>query len=411
MLASVLSAVWKIKSWTWVFVCVAIILLVGWLGLSSLKANRRAKLRGRVLRTALDAHPETVLVCLRAVYDDVPQVARCVANACRQAASPMRLRFAIVQDQTSEDVYAALENIVRQPSSLFNDFDLLSHVRTTSVMRSSFLHAAGTWLAMHDEETVVVCADAWVEWEAGWDIALVQAMSSEAANAVLSAPAGGQYCAIMRGEAYALDNNGEAADDIEEEDGKVLVSWPAVIGRPFAYNTDKVTDAVAVHHHFFAMHGLHFASLPAPTVQVPLHLVDVVLSDWLVAAGSSSLRTLPHGIFTRPVPPPAIDDHLRRQIPASWDGQLRLSAQFLDRAGLARVGRRDGQNRTDKQREHPRRQERLRERVVVAHPFVVTVRAQLGLTASAAHTNETALKYGSRRAEQQQRDALRAAMV
>ena len=398
--------------------------VLGWIAVSASSSQREKRVRGRVLRVALDANPETVLVCLRAVRGDVAQVVRCVVRACEQASSPMRLRFAVVQEDTAEDVYLALEHVVRQAASLFDDIDLLAHARTMSVIRSNYVHAAGAWRSMYDDETVVVCVDAWIEWGAAWDVALVRTMSREAENAVLSAPNDGQFCVLRRESVTAMDQGDELEQQAAEvyragESEQVVAStnWPAVVGRNFAFDTGKVTDAIAVHHHFWALHGAHFARLPVPGAahHVPLYLADVVLSDWLFAGGGSVLRTLPYGIFSRPSPLHSADAHLARQVPAGWDGRLHLSAAFVAHAGLVRVLRSTNDTKEyDHGGQHGRvgEQGELRERYRreggEAVAFAVTARAQLGLTPSAAHTDEAAIKYGSRHAAHQQHAALQA---
>ena len=422
----------QISKWMWVLLGCVLAALLGWLALSAHKGRKRKRLKGQMLRTALRSHPETVLVCLRSVQSDTSQVVQCVVQACRQASSPLRLRFAIVQEDTAEDVYVAIEDVVRHSSELFSDIDLLSHVRTMSVIRSNYMHAAGAWKTMYDDETVVVCADAWVEWNKAWDVTLVRTMAREARQAVLSAPSGGQYCALQRREESFWEEY-----ELDSEAG--TVSWPAVVGRPFAFETAKVADAVAVHHNFWAMHGPQFASLPVPAVHVPLYLVDVVLSDWLFTSGGCWLRTLPDGIFKRPPSSASAtdDSHLSLQVPRSWDGRLHLSAAYLRHAGLSRVtgsaaGSATGSSTSSSTSSSSTRGEehgghsaqggqsdqggRIKrdnggERATPAPPgaFVVTTRAQLGLTADASLSDEVVVKYGSQRAEQQQRLALQAA--
>ena len=406
----------QIGKWVWVLAACALVVFAGWFAFSAHKARKRKRLRGRMLRSTLGYHPETVLVCLRSVQSDTNQVVQCVVQACRQASSPLRLRFAIVQEDTNEDVYVALEDIVRHSSALFNDIDLLAHVRTMSVIRSNYMHAAGAWKTMYDDETVVVCADAWVQWASAWDVTLVQTIAREARRAVLSAPNNGQFCALQRKEHVSWEgvvNSGSTYDAEATSFGAETVSWPAVVSRSFALDTAKVTDAVAVHHNFWAMHGAHFASLPVPTVHVPLYLVDVVLSDWLLTRGSSLLRTLPSGIFTRP--PSSItteDAHLSAQVPRNWDGRLHLSSQYLNYAGLARVNSRSsyaGGCKSEEGDESRESQDSDRSAFAPPSEFVVTVRAQLGLTPHASLSDEAVVKYGSWRAEQQQRLVLQAA--
>jgi hypothetical protein len=465
--------------WKWVLLALVVAAVVlGWIAVNASTAQRRKRLRARILRTALDANPETVLVCLRAVRSDVAQVVQCVVRACEQASSPMRLRFAVVQEDTAEDVYLALEHVVVQSSSLFDDIDLLAHFRTMSVIRSNYMHAAGAWRSLYDGETVVVCVDAWIDWAPAWDVQLVKTMSRERANAVLSAPNDGQFCTITR-ESIRFDQvdhefdynmqeagyNMQDAEYVQRQNAEYAAqrqdaeyaaqrqdamdtNWPAVVGKAFAFDTGgNVTDALAIHHHFWALHGAHFASLPVPTVDrhVPLYLVDVVLSDWLFVSGKSRLRTLPHGIFSRPPPLRGADAHLARRVPVGWDGRLHLSAAFLAHAGLERTsfarswsrrisyGRdsssyggtvgQEGPNEGGKGEGEGEGEEggggevsgfesRLHSRNLAensASAFVVTARAQLGLTPSAIRTDEGTIKYGSQHAAQQQQAAIEAA--
>ena len=364
--------------WTWLLL-LAVAGLGVWAAVRSFRRKREAHARVRSIRTALESHPLTLLLCLRAANRDAPLVAQCILQALRTAASPLRLTFAVVQDETTEDVYQYFSNIIRG-SVMFDDLDVLSKVRTVSVMRSSYMHAASTWVSMHDGETLVVCADSRNEWLQDWDTQIAEAMATQPATAVLSAPESGQFCAIVR-----APGNG--------------TRWPTVVGRQFAFAPTCSTAAIAVHHNLLAFRGDHFAHLrPLVGVHVPLHAVDCVLSSWLLSNGACVLRTLPGAVFRRPSSGQEECDGSYFNV-SRWDGRMRLSAAFLAHAGIV-VADADVESAA----------------ISSASPsvpalFTLSARTQLGLTAAAAYTNEADIKYGSQRAMRQQYEVFRASVV
>jgi hypothetical protein len=347
--------------WLWALIALAVLFVGGWLLVRGRRQTHEKRARDRGVRLALETHPETILVCLRALHADGPRVVACVADALRKAASPLRLRFVIVQEQTPEDVFALLQRKLRHTD--FDDLDISSKVRTANVFRSSYLHAFGTYVQMYDGETYVACSDAWNQWEPGWDVALTKVMAAQPAAAVVSAPDAQQFCVYRHAPAHQRH-------------------WPAVHGRKFVFEPDRSTAAVAVHVNFMAFHGAHFAWLPAPAQQVPLYVAGTVLSDWLYSRCGCELRTLPVTLFRRPLH--VGDGHLQDQRPAQWARTLHLSGMYAQFAGLAKKG---------------------------VNAWSAGARAQLGLTPAAERTNEGIVKYGSRREMQQQFDIFRAILT
>lgn len=347
--------------WTIGFLLLAAIVLAIVVSVHTHKQRRKEEERAKKIRLALDEHPETIMVCLRSYQNDGGRVGSCIADMLRRASSPLRLRFAIVQEDTPQDVFSIVQTTLRHDD--FTHMDMLSKIRTGNVIRSSYLHAWGTWVQMYGGERYVVCADPWNTYEENWDVTLVQMLEESSENMVLTGPGGNQFPTIVPGS--------------PEQNW-----WPVTKAHKFVFDPQISVASLTVSHHFMAFWGTTFGALRVPETQVPLFIVDVVLSDLLYEQGLQ-FETLSTTIFHRM--PNATNFHLYYQRPALWDGDLDLSQEYMDFAGIKWL---------------PNREQ-----------YVMTARAQLGLTDRAKITTEGRVKYGSLREMQQQYHMFEAALA
>lgn len=346
--------------WTLGFVVLVAIVLAIVVSTYSRKQRRKEEERAKKIRLSLDEHPETVMVCLRSYQNDGGRVAACIGNMLRMASSPLRLRFAVVQEDTPQDVYTLMQEELKH--SDFTHMDVLNKIRTANVIRSSYLHAWGTWINMYGGERYVVCVDPWNRYVEGWDLKLV-AQLKEGGGTVLTGPGGNQFLTIVPGSA-------------------VEHWWPTTRPRKFVFAPKNSVASIAVSHHFMAFEGTIFGALTVPEIQVPLYIVDVVLSDLLWEEGLQ-FETLAEPLFTR-FPNPT-NFHLYLQRPTLWDSVLDLGDGYMEFAGIRWL---------------PDREQ-----------YVMTTRAQLGLTDRAKITMEGRVKYGSLREMQQQYNMFEAALA
>ena len=90
--------------------------------------GRQRSLRTRRVQGALQTHHETVLVCLRCIGpNDTQQVVKCMANAISTATSPLRLRFAVAQQSTPDDVYPLFQKKMRDHE--FQDLGFVDKIK------------------------------------------------------------------------------------------------------------------------------------------------------------------------------------------------------------------------------------------------------------------------------------------
>jgi hypothetical protein len=333
--------------WMMMWVLGLVVAAVGacWIAWKARQKRHRQEEKARATRLALDVHSDTILLCLRNVGLDGLDVTRCMTQAALQATSPLRLRFAVVQEDTPHDVYTLFEQQTRGPE--FEALDLLGKLRTANVIRSSYLHAVGVWLEMYDGEALVVCASPWNQWAKGWDEKLVALQRGQPFAAALTTPGPQQFCTIGPAPVHQR-------------------AWPQVQSRRFMFEGAAPVASLAASLNFWSVRGAHFARLAPPAQQAPRYVAALLLSDWLLASGAR-LTTVPATLFDRPAIVP--DAHLDAQRPAHWDRLLRLSPAFQRYAGLAPAG----------------------------DNFAISARARLGLTAEAEHTAEAQTKYGSLR--------------
>jgi hypothetical protein len=334
----------------WVVVAVAVV-IAAVLGYGAYcvwrkKADRAEK--ELETRTALETHHETILLCLRCVSGDAPAVARCVTTAFGAARSPLRVRVAIVQEDSPVDVYRLLTNELHgRYGGTFAD-----KVRTRNTAEdSSFLHAFNCWRELFHGEQFVAVVDAGLQFLPGWDLRLVSTAQSVPPNVVCSAPAAQHFAAFAAGSPHQH-------------------GWPLVRSRPFAYDTETPVPAAAAHHVFALFHGRCFAVLPPALQHVPLYVADVAWSDYLYGHGVR-FATVPAGVFQHFAQ--YTDQHLFDQRPRNWTGggkRLVLSDAFLRFADLTREE---------------------------AGTFTIGPRAHAGITPTGFLTAEARTKYGTAR--------------
>jgi hypothetical protein len=344
--------------WFWLIV-VAAVAVVGYLAYCALRKrwDRAAKFRRD--SDELVKHRESILVCLRCVYNDAPAVVKCMLRAIDCATSPLRLRFAVVQEAAPVDVYDLFEQKQNEPSDPAHNF--AAKIATSNLIHSDgYLHAFGEWQKLAVDEQYVVCMDARNQMMQGWDCALVDSLHRTASKTVLTAPNALEFPVLVRAPPHQH-------------------LWPVVVGRKFAYPPKQSTAAIAVHHNFVALHGEFFRSLPFPTTFTPLYVADVVLTDHLLNQ-SALLKTLAVKLFERPL---AVHSaHLDSQRPQRWDRTLRLSVLASAHLG-ARLPETDEASPTPAY-------------------FEILPRAFLGLTENALKTSEGVIKYGTKREVERQ---------
>jgi hypothetical protein len=315
------------RLWVVVVVAVAVLAAAGYAAYCVWRKKRDRDEKELLTRAAMEAHHETVLLCVRCVSGDAAAVVRCVAAAFKAAHSPLRVRVAVVQEDSPSDVYRLLvDELHKQDGGASHSY--VDKVRTRNTAEnSSFLHAFNCWRELYREEQFVAVVDAGVQLLAGWDVRLVSVLRSVPTNVVCSAPGAGQFAAFAAGSPHQH-------------------GWPTARSRPFPYDTDWPVPGAAAHHVFAAFHGRCFASLPPVQTHVPLYVADVAWSDYLYAHGVR-FATVPARVFQHF--PHYSDQHLFEQRPRGWAGSkrlvlsdpfLRFADLYLDAEGMYRIGAR-----------------------------------------------------------------------
>ena len=349
--------------------------------------------RTRGTRKALEQHHETILVCVRCVGDDVDSVVRCLSTAVRNAASPLRIRFAIVQEDSPVDVYEALVQQLHQTDDGAGQ-NFSDKVKTLNLIEGEgFQQAFDNWRQIWDEEQYALVLDVGVELLQDWDVKLAEAMGQVPEHVALTSPGPNHFAALAAGPPYQK-------------------FWPVVVGRRFIFEPDKSVPSVAAHHRFTAFHGSQFAKVPKTKHYVPLYAADVAWSDHLFQHGTR-FATVPGHLFN--IWDDWDDGHLREQRPSRWKRQLYLSSAYCKFAGI-KVKVEQHKEREDSSPDSSQGSDdeqggggggggggkRRSKQPTVSLSYSLLPRAKVGITNFAHKFEEGDVKYGTKREIQRQ---------
>ena len=351
-------------SWMSVIVVCAILFLIILAIRKAVVATKRNK-RHFDVKDALTNHNETILFCVRCVSDDAAHVATCISHAIDQAQSPLRVKFAVVQEDATDDVY---EQLTLKLKDVGDGHDYDSHVRTENVLDSNgFMEALTSWQHLYENETYVVLCDHNNIMAKNWDVGVVDAIKNSYVKTVLSSPGPQQFPCIF----YGTPNHRYA---------------PIVKGVTFPVKP-TTTSTIAACHNFCVFHGQAFKQLIKPRKHhyVPKYILDVTLSDYLFRQGFK-FKSVPFALY-RTKMNTNFNNNLEVQRPRSWTRKYFISRQYCEYAGLEpEFGFEHQHKNTDKCR---KRRHKERQRYLLAN------RTKLGLLGNCMSSGGALQKYGT----------------
>lgn len=363
----------------WLLVAVGLI-AAGYFGYRVWRKSQEKTQKSQVVRKALEMHHETILLCIRCVEDDVAAVVRCLAQAFAMAKSPLRLRVAVVQENSVVDVYEALLKHLNKYAATQQNY--ADKIRTMNLIEcEGFQQAFDCWRDLYDDEKYVLCLDPSIQLLSEWDTKVVDVADSVPDHVVCSAPGPSEFAAFVSAPPHQRN-------------------WPTVVGRKFVFDAESVVPAVAVHHSFALFHGSHFAKIPTCRDHVPLYIADVAWSDRMYNAGTR-FATVPSKVFDTF---DFDDEHLQDQRPTRWRRKLFLTAAYGRFAGI-KITTSEDEDFADHEVSSPRAhkasyKDKYKDKYV--QEFRLLPRSKVGVTALALSTDEGVVKYGTKREIQRQ---------
>jgi hypothetical protein len=352
---------WKLNWAGIIFGCMLLLVVV--LVIRKFVMKHRRKKRHFNVRDAATKHAETILFCVRAVGSNATSVSTCIQRAIDRAASPLRVSFAVVQEDVTQDVHTRVAARLRDGG---DGHDHASRIRTHNVLDSNgFMEALLGWQRLRQKEAFVVIVDSGNLMLRDWDLGVVEALRSEPATTVVTAPGPGKFPCLLYGTPQCR-------------------FAPAVRGVAFVVRP-QATPVICASHNFLAMHGKTFAQLRRPRQFVPRYVLDVVLSDYLFQHGLQFVAP-PATLYSRRAA--SNDAELEDQRPPKWHRRYQLSQSYCAFAGLRpeHPDQKDTDRDTDARR---RRRQPEKQR------YILSERAKLGLTAKSIRSGEALQKYGT----------------
>ena len=338
-------ASWFIQSGltTWLIAAAVVaVLLVG--GYFVWRLMRRKESRYSTLLQVASEHPQSILLCMRCASDDAVCVSRRLAQAVNNATSPLRLRFAVVQELGEHgcaDVFDLLTSQLKH-ADVGHPTYFLDKIKTYNVAETGFLAAVEAYKHLYGGERVVAIMDARVELLKNWDVELCECVASVSTRTAVTAPAPLSF------PVFSYVATGPHT------------YWPIVAPQLFTLppklddQFDEMVPVLAASHIFTAFHGTYFSSLPPlpPQHHTPLLFADVVWSSWLFdnycnnnnarttrqsssdndGMSNAAFAALPFALFS-------VDAHYTSsrfgwQKPEGWNYRLHVSSAFAAFAGI-----------------------------------------------------------------------------
>jgi hypothetical protein len=344
-------ASWFVQSGTttWLIAAAVVaVLLIG--GYFVWRLTKRKESRYSTLLQVASEHPQSILLCMRCASDDAVYVSRRLAAAVNNATSPLRLRFAVVQElgeHGGADVFDLLTSQLKH-ADVGHPTYFVDKIKTYNVAATGFLAAVEAYKHLYGGERVVAVLDARVELLQNWDVELCECVASVSTNTAVTAPAPLSFPVFSY---VATGPN---------------TFWPIVAPQPFTLppklddQFDEMVPVLAASHIFTAFHGSYFSSLPSlpPQHHTPLLFADVVWSSWLYdsycsstrqgyygssrgsSTGTSGRSSVSHAAFAAlPFALFSVDAHYTSprfgwQKPEAWNYRLNVSSAFAAFAGI-----------------------------------------------------------------------------
>jgi hypothetical protein len=181
----------------WLLIAVGLV-AVCYFGYRMWRKSQEKEQKSNVVRKALEMHHETILLCIRCVENDVSAVVRCLAQAFATAKSPLRLRVAIVQENSVVDVYEALLKHLNKYAAMQQNY--VDKIRTVNLIEcEGFQQAFNSWRDLYDDEKYVLCLDPSVKLLDAWDTKVVDVADGVPDHVVCSAPGPSEFAGLRLG--------------------------------------------------------------------------------------------------------------------------------------------------------------------------------------------------------------------
>ena len=369
---------------SWVaMVAIAMVIVIIALAIRKAVVKNKSAIRHSAVRDASKKHKESILVCVRCVGHDATSVSMCLQRAIEKAASPLRLTFAIVQEDAITDVY---EKLTLKLQDSGDGHDYAEKIRTFNILDSNgFMEALSGWQQLYRNETYVMITEINNMMLDNWDLCVVDSLKGTPSTMVVTAPGPTKFPVYLYGQS-------------------VCRYAPSVKGVTFGTGKDVTVSCIAASHKFACFHGGAFSAIrkASDTQCVPRYVVDAVFSDHLYTMGFRFV-TPPATIFHRRMRMQT--EHLESQRPRSWQRRYRLSKEYCKFAGLKeeieddqrseRYSERYSERHSEKDDNHHDRSRQRKDNKPPKTYYYLSERSKLGLTNGAVQSGEALQKYGT----------------